>query len=68
MFGDAALGALNLKMIATARGVGAAAKFTGSGGAVVALCPKGAAQEAALIGGRDEFRERGVWGVLCRCV
>ena len=48
MYGDAALGATNLAMIAAARSVGAAAKFTGSGGAVVALCPAGEAQEAAL--------------------
>lgn len=50
MFGDAALGALNLKMIATARSVGAAAKFTGSGGAIVCFCPLGEGQEALLQG------------------
>jgi len=50
MFGDAALGALNLQMIATARSVGAAAKFTGSGGAIVALCPQGEEQERLLKG------------------
>jgi glucuronokinase len=48
IFGDAALGAENLRMVATARSVGAAAKFTGSGGAVVAFCPQGEAQEEAL--------------------
>ncbi len=53
MFGDAALGALNLKMVATARAAGAAAKFTGSGGAIVAFCPLGERQEAALKGGRS---------------
>jgi glucuronokinase len=51
MFGDAALGALNLDMVATARSVGAAAKFTGSGGAIVALCTQGGQQEARLKGG-----------------
>ncbi|KAK9828127.1 hypothetical protein WJX81_008100 [Elliptochloris bilobata] len=35
MFGDAALGALNLRMVLAARALGAAAKFTGSGGAIV---------------------------------
>ena len=44
MFGDDALGVLNLEMVATARSVGAAAKFTGSGGAIVAFCPMGGAQ------------------------
>jgi glucuronokinase len=48
MFGDAALGAENLRMVETARSVGAAAKFTGSGGAVVAFCPAGEAQEREL--------------------
>ena len=38
LFGDAALGAVNLEMIDTARAVGAAAKFTGSGGAIIVLC------------------------------
>lgn len=50
MFGDAALGETNLAMIATARSVGAAAKFTGSGGAIVALCPQGEQQEQRLRG------------------
>lgn len=48
MFGDAALGQLNLRMIKTARSVGAAAKFTGSGGAVVVYCPAGEEQEVRL--------------------
>lgn len=39
IFGDEALGALNIKKVEVARNVGAAAKFTGSGGAVVAFCP-----------------------------
>jgi hypothetical protein len=50
MFGDAALGALNLRMVAIARSVGAAAKFTGSGGAIVAFCPMGEEQEKLLHG------------------
>ncbi|KAJ0983940.1 hypothetical protein J5N97_002296 [Dioscorea zingiberensis] len=48
MFGDEALGSLNIKMIETARSVGAAAKFTGSGGAVVAFCPDGPEQVKLL--------------------
>jgi glucuronokinase len=52
MFGDAALGETNLAMIATARSVGAAAKFTGSGGAIVVYCPQGTQQEQQLQGKR----------------
>lgn len=48
MFGDAALGASNLRMIELARSVGAAAKFTGSGGAIVVLCLEGSAQAQQL--------------------
>ncbi|XP_052196657.1 glucuronokinase 1-like [Diospyros lotus] len=48
MFGDDVLGALNLKMVEVARSVGAAAKFTGSGGAVVAFCPNGPSQAKLL--------------------
>ncbi|MFS8032185.1 putative glucuronokinase [Helianthus anomalus] len=48
MFGDAALGALNIEMVEVARRVGAASKFTGSGGAVVAFCPDGPLQVKAL--------------------
>jgi glucuronokinase len=48
MFGDEALGAMNIAMVTTPRSVGAAAKFTGSGGAAVVLCPKGDAQAAAM--------------------
>uniref|UniRef100_A0A0D9Y102 GHMP kinase N-terminal domain-containing protein n=1 Tax=Leersia perrieri TaxID=77586 RepID=A0A0D9Y102_9ORYZ len=44
MFGDDVIGMVNIKMVEVARSVGAAAKFTGSGGAVVALCPDGQAQ------------------------
>ncbi|KAM3296334.1 hypothetical protein ACQJBY_038585 [Aegilops geniculata] len=48
MFGNDALGELNIKMVEVARSVGAASKFTGSGGAVVALCPDGDAQAELL--------------------
>lgn len=56
MFGDDALGALNLKMVEVARKVGAASKFTGSGGAVVAFCPEGASQVKLL---EDECQKAG---------
>ena len=45
-----ALGESNLAMVALAESQGAAAKFTGSGGAVFALCPGGQSQA-------DELRE-----------
>lgn len=48
MFGDDALGSLNIRMVEVARSVGAAAKFTGSGGAVIAFCPNGAPQVRQL--------------------
>ncbi|KAG0556197.1 hypothetical protein KC19_11G034000 [Ceratodon purpureus] len=48
MFGDAALGKMNIDMVETARSVGAACKFTGSGGAVIALCLDGEKQVKAL--------------------
>ncbi|KAJ3680843.1 hypothetical protein LUZ60_015332 [Juncus effusus] len=48
MFGDDALGSLNIRMVLLARSVGAAAKFTGSGGAVVAFCPNGTDQANRL--------------------
>ena len=38
MYGDSALGEPNLRMIELARSFGSAAKFPGSGGAVVGLC------------------------------
>ncbi|KAK6153102.1 hypothetical protein DH2020_012741 [Rehmannia glutinosa] len=44
MFGEEALGALNIEMVEVARRVGAASKFTGSGGAVVVFCPEGPSQ------------------------
>ncbi|XP_057982716.1 glucuronokinase 1-like [Malania oleifera] len=48
MFGDDVLGALNIEMVEVARRVGAASKFTGSGGAVIAFCPDGPSQVKAL--------------------
>ncbi|XP_060193047.1 glucuronokinase 1-like [Lycium barbarum] len=48
MFGDDALGAMNIEMIEIARRVGAASKFTGSGGAVVVFCPDGPSQVKQL--------------------
>lgn len=48
MFGDAVLGSINLEMVAIARRVGAASKFTGSGGAVVVFCPGGPSQVKLL--------------------
>lgn len=47
LYGDA-VGAQNLAMVAAAESAGAAAKLTGSGGAVVALCPEGEAQAERL--------------------
>lgn len=44
MFGDDVLGALNIEMVDVARRFGAASKFTGSGGAVIAFCPDGPSQ------------------------
>ncbi|BAU00940.1 hypothetical protein LR48_Vigan10g285100 [Vigna angularis] len=57
MFGDEALGGLNIKMVEVARKVGAASKFTGSGGAVVAFCPEGTSQVKLL---QDECQKEGL--------
>lgn len=56
MFGDECLGDLNIEMVEVARRVGAASKFTGSGGAVVAFCPDGPSQAKLL---EDECRKAG---------
>lgn len=48
MFGDEVLGKMNIDMVETARHVGAGCKFTGSGGAVIALCPHGDHQAEKL--------------------
>lgn len=57
LYGDAVVGAASLAMAELADSVGAAAKLTGSGGAVVALCPEGEAQAGAL---REACRQRGL--------
>lgn len=56
MFGDDALGDVNIKMVEVARKVGAASEFTGSGGAVVAYCPEGTSQAKLL---EDECHKAG---------
>lgn len=48
LFGDDALGAMNIEMVEIARRIGAASKFTGSGGAVVVFCPDGPSQVKQL--------------------
>ncbi|XP_059642533.1 glucuronokinase 1 [Cornus florida] len=48
MFGEDVLGDMNIEMVEVARRVGAASKFTGSGGAVVAFCPNGPSQVKLL--------------------
>lgn len=48
MFGEEALGAMNIDMVEVARKVGAASKFTGSGGAVIVYCPEGPSQVKLL--------------------
>ncbi|XP_010496286.1 PREDICTED: glucuronokinase 1-like [Camelina sativa] len=56
MFGDECLGAMNIEMVEIARRVGAASKFTGSGGAVVVFCPEGPSQVKLL---EEECRKSG---------
>ncbi|KAG2436323.1 hypothetical protein HXX76_006633 [Chlamydomonas incerta] len=48
LFGDAVLGARNLRMVELAKSMGAGVNFTGSGGAVVVFCKEGPAQAEAL--------------------
>lgn len=48
LFGDAALGAVPLRLVELPRAFGAAAKFTGSGGAALVLCPQGYPQARAI--------------------
>ncbi|KAL3696428.1 hypothetical protein R1sor_010504 [Riccia sorocarpa] len=48
IFGDDVIGDVNIEMVERARRVGAACKFTGSGGAVVAFCPNGQLQARKL--------------------
>ncbi|XP_006297903.2 glucuronokinase 1 [Capsella rubella] len=56
MFGDECLGGMNIEMVEVARRVGAASKFTGSGGAVVVFCPEGPSQVKLL---EEECRKSG---------
>ncbi|KAJ0249862.1 Glucuronokinase 1 [Hirschfeldia incana] len=56
MFGDECLGAMNIEMVEVARRIGAASKFTGSGGAVVVFCPDGPSQVKLL---EEECRKSG---------
>jgi hypothetical protein len=52
MYSDEALGNVNLAMVKAASDVGAAAKFCGSGGAVLVCCPGGEDMLVKLIGAR----------------
>ncbi|KAI6668551.1 hypothetical protein NL676_010873 [Syzygium grande] len=56
MSGDECLGALNMEMMEVAQRVGAAAKFTGSGGAAVAFYPDEPSQAKLR---EDECRKAG---------
>ncbi|XP_047330949.1 glucuronokinase 1-like [Impatiens glandulifera] len=56
MFGEDVLGAINIEMVEVCRRLGAASKFTGSGGAVVVLCNDGPSQVNRL---EDECRKIG---------
>lgn len=56
MFDDDALGAVNIEMVEVARTIGAASKFTGSGGAVIVFCPDGPSQVKQLV---DACQEAG---------
>ena len=56
LYGDAVIGEASLTMVQAARTVGAAAKLTGSGGAVVALCLEGEPQVERL---REVCKARG---------
>lgn len=57
LYGDVVVGSDSLAMVEAAASVGAAAKLTGSGGAVVALCPDGESQAERL---REACRQRGL--------
>jgi hypothetical protein len=65
MFGDGVLGPTNLDMIAAARSVGAAAKFTGSGGAILARPPRGGPPGPVGGGGGGGGVRELVEGVRC---
>lgn len=50
MYGDAAVGLKTVRMVELAKSIGAHANSTGSGGAVLVLCPKGDMQVYSLKG------------------
>lgn len=52
LYGDAALGARSMRMVEIAEGVGATAKFAGSGGATIVYCP------SSLVGKLEEACHR----------
>ena len=52
IYGDEALGSVNIDMVETARAAGAGAKLSGSGGAVLVCCTGGEQQVVKLIGAR----------------
>lgn len=54
LYGDAVVGAESIAMVEAAKCIGAPAKLTGSGGAVVAVCPGGETQAAWLQGVCDQ--------------
>ena len=62
LYGDPALCPATIGMLELARSVGAAAKFCGSGGAVVVCLPGGESQEVELLG---VPRTRAPCSVLC---
>lgn len=54
LFGNDALGKINLEMIKCATDCGAAAKFCGSGGAVLVCCTGGEQQQVDLLNACEE--------------
>lgn len=55
LYGDEGLGAINLEMVNTARSLGLPAKFAGSGGAIIGICP----DETTFTRAADVFRNLG---------
>ena len=58
LFGDAALGRDNIRMVEIARECGASAKFPGSGGAVVGVVDVAGVEAAGKLGGAGSAEER----------
>jgi len=56
LFGDEVLGRSNIEMVAIAESHGAAAKFCGSGGAILVYCPQGRDQAGSI---ERECQEKG---------